>query len=127
MAKAPRRRAGKVVTMPTAESNVLAGDQSANLPDHDIARRAYELYERRGREHGHDLDDWLQVERELQDEMEWCFALSSIAGCYPREMPGLRLTLDQMQRLCGIERTVCQMVLDMLVETNFLCVKPDGA
>jgi len=28
------------------------------------------------------------------------------------EMPGLRLTFEQMQRLCGIERTVCQMVLD---------------
>ena len=27
------------------------------------------------------------------------------------EMPGLRLTLKQVQRLCGIERTVCQMVL----------------
>ena len=62
-----------------------------------------------------------------QNQMEWCFALSSIAGCYPREMPGLRLTLDQIQRLCGIERTVCKMALDMLVETNFLCVKPDGA
>ncbi|MEW6246400.1 MAG: DUF2934 domain-containing protein [Nitrospirota bacterium] len=30
-----------------------------------IAQRAYELYERRGREHGHDLDDWLAAEREL--------------------------------------------------------------
>jgi len=64
MAKAPRRT-GTVVTMPTAESNALAGNQSANLPDHDIARRAYELYEKRGREYGHDLDDWLQAEREL--------------------------------------------------------------
>jgi len=121
MAKAPRRRAGIFVTMPTAESNVLAGNQSANLPDHDIARNAYELYEKRGREHGHDLDDWLQAERELQD------ALSSIAACYPREMPGLRLTLEQMQRLCGLERTICQMVLGTLVERNFLCVKADGA
>ena len=32
----------------------------------DIARRAYELYERRGRDHGRDWEDWLQAERELR-------------------------------------------------------------
>jgi DUF2934 family protein len=31
----------------------------------DIERRAYELYEQRGREEGHDWDDWLQAEREM--------------------------------------------------------------
>lgn len=30
-----------------------------------IARRAYELFEARGRDHGHDLDDWFQAESEL--------------------------------------------------------------
>ena len=43
------------------------------------------------------------------------------------EMPGLRLKAEQVQRLCGIERTMCQIVLDTLVETNFLCMKSDGA
>jgi hypothetical protein len=28
------------------------------------------------------------------------------------EMPGLRLTSEQVQLLCGVERMVCQMVLD---------------
>jgi DNA-binding GntR family transcriptional regulator len=42
------------------------------------------------------------------------------------EMPGLRLTSQQVQRLCGIERTVCQMVLDSLVDEKFLCVKSNG-
>ena len=32
----------------------------------EIARRAYEIFEQRGRLHGHDLDDWLQAERELR-------------------------------------------------------------
>lgn len=32
----------------------------------DLARLAYELYERRGGEHGHDWDDWFQAERELK-------------------------------------------------------------
>jgi len=30
-----------------------------------IARRAHELFEARGREHGHDLDDWLRAKSEL--------------------------------------------------------------
>jgi hypothetical protein len=42
------------------------------------------------------------------------------------EMPGLRLTLEQAQRLCGVERTLCRMVLDALVDEQFLCVKSDG-
>jgi hypothetical protein len=37
------------------------------MPNHEqIERRAYELYEVRGRVDGQDLDDWLQAERELQ-------------------------------------------------------------
>ena len=43
------------------------------------------------------------------------------------EMPGLRLTLEQMQRLGGVERTLCKMVLDALVDEKFLCVRSDGA
>jgi hypothetical protein len=42
------------------------------------------------------------------------------------EMPGLRLKPDQVQRLCGVERTMCQMVLDALVDEQFLCVRSDG-
>jgi hypothetical protein len=43
------------------------------------------------------------------------------------EMPGLRLTLEQAQRLCGVERTACKAVLDALVDAKFLCTKSDGA
>ena len=42
------------------------------------------------------------------------------------EMPGLLLKSEQVERLCGIERTICQMVLDSLVNAKFLCVKADG-
>ena len=52
--------------------------------------------------------------------------ITRIRGEY-LEMPGLKLTLPQAQRLCGVERTVCKTVLDRLVEAKFLCVKPDGA
>ena len=43
------------------------------------------------------------------------------------EMPGLRLTLTQAQRLFGIERAECQRVLALLVDVDFLCLKSGGA
>lgn len=42
------------------------------------------------------------------------------------EMPGMRLRLEQVQRLCGFEQTTCRLVLDALVKANFLCLKSDG-
>jgi len=33
--------------------------------EEQIRLRAYELYEARGREDGHELDDWLQAEAEI--------------------------------------------------------------
>ena len=33
-----------------------------------IARKAYELYERRGHQHGHDREDWLEAERLILTE-----------------------------------------------------------
>ncbi len=40
--------------------------QLATVTESDIACRAYELYLARGCEHGNDVDDWCQAERELQ-------------------------------------------------------------
>jgi len=34
----------------------------------EVARRAHELYLRRGGEHGKDVEDWLKAERELRDK-----------------------------------------------------------
>jgi hypothetical protein len=42
------------------------------------------------------------------------------------EMPGLRLTSGQVERLCGVEKTLCQSGLDVLVEMRFLSVRSDG-
>ena len=42
------------------------------------------------------------------------------------EMPGLRLKAEQVQRLCGVEATICQVVLNELVDARFLCLKEDG-
>ena len=36
--------------------------------EHQIRQRAYELYEARGREDGHDLEDWLRAEEEITEK-----------------------------------------------------------
>jgi hypothetical protein len=36
------------------------------------------------------------------------------------------MRLQQLQRLCGLGRTACQMVFDSLVDAWFLCAKLDG-
>lgn len=43
------------------------------------------------------------------------------------EMPGLRLTSLQAQRLWGVDRTVCEAILGALVATRFLAETRDGA
>jgi hypothetical protein len=41
------------------------------------------------------------------------------------EMPGMRLTSAQVQRLSGLDGVICRKVLDHLVREHFLCVRPD--
>jgi hypothetical protein len=43
------------------------------------------------------------------------------------EMPGLRLTAAQAQRLWGLDREVCDRLLGALVEAKFLAQTRDGA
>ena len=43
------------------------------------------------------------------------------------EMPGLRLTPAQAQRLWGLERDVCDALLGALVDAKFLSQTRDGA
>jgi hypothetical protein len=51
------------------EDTQAAADRSPRQITHEeIAQRAYALYVGRGGEDGHDLHDWLQAERELQQE-----------------------------------------------------------
>lgn len=49
---------------PGKKPPTTASDEPENLEE-DIRLRAYELYEERGREDGHELDDWLRAEEEL--------------------------------------------------------------
>ena len=43
------------------------------------------------------------------------------------DMPGLRLTPAQAQRLWGLERDVCDALLGALVDAKFLAETRDGA
>jgi len=43
------------------------------------------------------------------------------------EMPGMKLRIEQVQRLCAIEPTMCKLVLDALVKARFLSLRSDGS
>ena len=43
------------------------------------------------------------------------------------EMPGLKLTVQQAQRLWGIDRLTCEAVIAELTESRFLLRTRDGA
>ena len=51
---------------PDPQTNQIT--QSTSELQEQIRRRAYELYDQRGRDDGHELDDWLQAESELAQQ-----------------------------------------------------------
>jgi hypothetical protein len=52
-------------------------------------------------------------------------AIQNIRAEYA-DMPGMRLTTAQVQRLCGIGPVLCSAALDSLVRERFLCANGDG-
>jgi hypothetical protein len=67
VAKPSQRRSDKVIDMPQTSSQTQAPMEAR---EGDIASRAYELYCERGCEDGHDMDDWLQAERDVRDRQQ---------------------------------------------------------
>jgi len=74
----PRHRknpesSNRVATTPGTERTETGSvpnpaDRPARAPSHDeIARRAYQLFEERGREPGHEWEDWFRAEREYEE------------------------------------------------------------
>jgi hypothetical protein len=61
----PNHRRRKADVHPAAAIHSMP--QSPTTVD-TIRERAFEIYEARGRESGHDLDDWLQAERQLRTD-----------------------------------------------------------
>lgn len=71
-----RTRGSQAITPATESTPRPVGQQSAptDHPRQDelylrIAKRAYEMYLRRGNEEGHALEDWLEAEREVLSQM----------------------------------------------------------
>lgn len=53
-----------------------------------IARRAYELFEQRGGEHGYHMEDWMQAERELTRPLPWALIEEPDGFRLVAEVPG---------------------------------------
>jgi DUF2934 family protein len=67
----------KMPVMPRAAQSAAKTDIVTRVSAEAISRRAYSLFEARGSEHGHDVEDWLMAERELlngNNEIAWPFA-----------------------------------------------------
>jgi hypothetical protein len=59
------------VQEPERVQEVERGSVDRDSVDPDVvARRAYQRFEERGRQHGADQDDWFTAERELREEQE---------------------------------------------------------
>ncbi len=64
-AKDHNQRKPKIVVGPRNSPGQVAMRPDAAPSQDRIRERAYELYDRRGREPGQDLQDWLRAEREI--------------------------------------------------------------
>jgi len=53
------------VTAPRAAQSTAKTDVVTRVSAEAVRRRAYSLFLARGREHGHDVEDWLLAETEL--------------------------------------------------------------
>ena len=59
-----RRTKKAVATLAVVENHNQASTIEA------VAARAYQLYIERGCTHGHDLDDWIEAERQIKTESQ---------------------------------------------------------
>ncbi len=68
---APSRKVSSGKTIKLQKDRVTASTQAESQHRYyedlgsRIAERAYELYTQRGQDHGHDLEDWLEAERQI--------------------------------------------------------------
>lgn len=62
--------------MPPKPTSTTQKTQNEITPELEqaIRLRAYELFEQRGRQDGHDVDDWLQAETELTSQRKTAIA-----------------------------------------------------
>lgn len=66
MAKTTGRKSTDTSNPPAKRPVAILKPKGSPDLEEEIRRRAYELYEERGREHGFDQDDWLRAEAEVR-------------------------------------------------------------
>ena len=52
----------------TKPIKLVVAERQPEITKDDVARRAYELFIARGQAEGHDVEDWLEAERQLEAE-----------------------------------------------------------
>jgi HSP20 family molecular chaperone IbpA len=90
--------------------HILRGKRSAI--QRMMARRAYELFERRGRMPGHQMDDWAQAETELlypccvdlKESAEAIILRADLPGSFTADQ--LRVSVETRQVMIGGERKI---------------------
>jgi Protein of unknown function (DUF2934) len=65
MSKPQRKTKNIKLVTPEHQPSVTTENQRVISKD-DVAQRAYELFLARGRVDGHDVEDWLEAERQLE-------------------------------------------------------------
>ena len=90
-AVAPPRESAKQVKLVDANASANRQHEIHDL----IARRAYQLFESRGRRHGHDVNDWVDAELELLYPCRHQLKQAAGAIVFLAELPG-SFTPDQI-------------------------------
>ena len=66
----------------------IIAENHRSVTKDDVARRAYELFLARGQREGHDVEDWLEAERQLDAESgSGRDVRSEVHRTSPRELP----------------------------------------
>ncbi len=73
-------------TLTRASSKTVAPEEE-NRTRQRIAERAYDLFQARGRVDGHDIDDWLQAERQIQAEQAKPLSTARVGRGKGRTLP----------------------------------------
>jgi hypothetical protein len=69
-AKQPARKVTTPVHVPPGHGKATAkAPEGAKPTNQQIAERAYLIWELQGRQHGRELENWLEAERQLRQEM----------------------------------------------------------
>jgi hypothetical protein len=56
----------KTLVTPRVDQSTVKADVVTRVSAQDVSHRAYDLFQARGSEHGHDVEDWLVAETELR-------------------------------------------------------------